>query len=449
MKSYSLRWRFMIGFIVLQMFTIAVSCVLVLYVATRSSPDGAVPSVGFSEQISQSVHAASDGKVSLVPTQGLSSLMKEWPSLWFVVYLPDGTTITYGTIPDDIGKNTGFLGSFRSVELRGYVDTPERQVRIDKMQTMVGEVTIFAGGVSMSLYQLTFLVGQIAIGVPAAILVVTTIIGVPWVSKWSLKSLDVLNYRLNKVDFHARGGVIDTRKLPKEVLSVVSEINQALRRLDNGFETTERFFVDAAHELRTPIAILQVRADMLPQSEEKSHLQRGIKRLTAITNQLLDIETYRQKPPTKVGFDLTKLVAGVVADLAPFAIVEGYDISFEADVQEVGMEGDPDALDRAFANLIRNAIQHGGKNGDITVRIEADGSVLVTDQGPGIPAHQRSRIFDPFYRLNPHGAGAGLGLSMVNDIVEGHNGFVEVSSLVGGGSAFAVRWRKPAKHATL
>jgi signal transduction histidine kinase len=113
------------------------------------------------------------------------------------------------------------------------------------------------------------------------------------------------------------------------------------------------------------------------------------------------------------------------------------------------MEGDPDALDRAFANLIRNAIQHGGKNGDITVRIEADGSVLVTDQGPGIPAHQRSRIFDPFYRLNPHGAGAGLGLSMVNDIVEGHNGFVEVSSLVGGGSAFAVRWRKPAKHATL
>lgn len=441
MKSYSLRWRFTIGFIVLQIFTIAVSFALVLYVATRSSPDGAVPSIWLSEEISKSVSVGANGQAALVPTQSLASMMEKWPSLWFVVNVADGSSLAHGQIPDDIAANISFLASFRSVELRGYVNTPERQVRVDKMQTAAGEVTILAGGVSMSLFQLTFLVGQIVIGVPAVILVVITIVGVPWVTKWSLRSLNDLTDRLNKIDIQARGTVIDDRRLPKEVLRVVRGINMALRRLDTGFEATERFFVNAAHELRTPIAILQVRADTLPQSDEKVHLQRGIKRLTAITNQLLDIEKYRQKPPSKTSFDLTAVVSRVVADLAPFAIAEGYEISFESDANEVFMEGDPEALERAFANLVRNAIQYGGKRGDIAVRIEADGSVLVSDQGSGIPEDQLSRIFEPFYRINSQGSGAGLGLSMVGDIVERHEGFVEVVSSAGKGSSFAVRWR--------
>jgi signal transduction histidine kinase len=66
-------------------------------------------------------------------------------------------------------------------------------------------------------------------------------------------------------------------------LRVVREINRALNQLDAGFEKTERFFINAAHELRTPLAIVQVRADTLPQSEEKLHIQKSIKRLTGLT----------------------------------------------------------------------------------------------------------------------------------------------------------------------
>ncbi|MES5048156.1 HAMP domain-containing sensor histidine kinase [Rhizobium nepotum] len=441
MSHRSLRWRFTLGFITLQLLTIIASFGLVLYIATLSAPRGAVPSTWYPQEIAKSVTIDQNGVVAVSPTQALRTVMDERPTSWFAVRLADGTTLTHGVIPKDIGENAAFLDNFRSVELRGYVDAPDRQATIDKVQTAAGEATIMAGGVSMSLYQLVFVVGQITIGVPALILLLVTLVGVPWVTKWSLRSLGTLTDRLNKVDFEARGGVVNETGLPKELLRVVREINLALNRLDAGFEKTERFFVNAAHELRTPLAIVQVRSDTLPQSEEKLHIQKSIKRLTAITNQLLDIERYRQNPPISKKIELTHLLSKVVADLAPFAISEGYEISFESDVSNVSLEGDDEALDRAFSNLVRNAIQYGGGRGDIVVKVKADGSVLISDQGIGIAGDLHSRIFEPFYRVNPHGSGAGLGLSMVNEIVEKHGGFIELKSSPDHGSVFAIRWR--------
>ena len=441
MRHKSLRWRFTLGFIILQLVTIAASFGLVLYIATRSSPGGAVPSAWLSTEVANSIGVDDRGHASINATHGLKTMMKEWPALWFLVHLPDGSTLTHGTVPGDIADNISFLSNFRSVELRGYVDTPDRQGTVEQVQTQAGEATIFAGGVPMSLFQLTLVVGQIAIGVPALILVIVTVVGVPWVTKWSLRSLNKLTQRLAQIDFEARGGSIDERGLPSEILKVVRDINLVLKRLDAGFEQTERFFVNAAHELRTPIAVLQVRADTLPQSEDKMHLQRGIKRLTAIANQLLDLEKYRQNKPAPVTFELTAVAAKVVADLAPIAIAEGYDISFDTEVSEMLLEGEPEAVERALANLLRNAIQYGGKSGDITVLIEGDGSVLISDQGIGIPNTLLHRVFEPFYRVNPHGSGAGLGLRMVTEIIERHNGFIEVESTLGQGSVFAVRWR--------
>ncbi|WP_376940488.1 sensor histidine kinase [Agrobacterium tumefaciens] len=92
--------------------------------------------------------------------------------------------------------------------------------------------------------------------------------------------------------------------------------------------------------------------------------------------------------------------------------------------------------------MVRNAVQYGGGRGQISVSIEADGSVTVADQGCGIAGDKQSRIFEPFYRVSPHGSGAGLGLSMVNEIVTRHGGYVELSSAPGKGSTFAVRWRE-------
>ena len=180
----------------------------------------------------------------------------------------------------------------------------------------------------------------------------------------------------------------------------------------------------------------------LSPSEDKTHLQTAIKRLTAIANQLLDTEKYRQKPQQNAPVHLNSVVSKVVADLAPLAISEGYEISFDSDAEDVFVPGDAEALERAFVNLVRNAVQYGGGRGQISVGIEADGSVTVADQGCGIASDKHSRIFEPFFRVNPHGSGAGLGLSMVNEIVTRHGGYVELSSAPGKGSTFVVRWRE-------
>ncbi|MHB2266050.1 sensor histidine kinase [Aliihoeflea sp. PC F10.4] len=441
-KSMSLRWRFTLGFVTLQICAIAFSLALVFYIASDIEPDGAIPSIWLAQHVADSIHVDADGTPELVPTESLMKMMQDEPKLWFVADLPDGTVLSHGDIPAEVAPNVPLLRTFRSVELHGYVDDPATVARLERLETPAGEAVILAGGVSVSLYGLTIMLGNIAVGVPALILVAITLIGVPLVTRWALGSFNDLSGRLDKIDYNARGGVVEGRGLPGEVLPVVDGINMALQRIDSGFETTERFFVNAAHELRTPIAILQVRIDTLPSSSEKTHLQAGIKRLTAIANQLLEIEAYRQKPARRISVDLNAIVAKVVADLAPHAIAEGYEISFDSKARQALVDGDPEALERVFVNLLRNAVQYGGKAGEISVVIEGDGSVLVADQGAGVPRESRARIFEPFYRVNPHGAGAGLGLSMVDEIVTSHGGYVELAPSQKTGSIFAVRWRE-------
>ena len=441
MKTSSLRWRFTAGFIVLQVFAIVVSLGLVLYSASGLAPDKALQSVWLSSKIADSLRAEGDGRIELDPTPALADMMQELPSLWFIVELPDGSSLRHGEVPPEILESAPFLRSFRSVEMRGYTANPARLARVERVETEIGEITLFAGGASMTEHGIMFWIGNVAVAVPAVILMCITLVGVPWVTRWSVSSLNVLTDRLDRVNFNARGSTVDDGNLPSEVRPVVHGINMALRRLDEGFESTERFFVNAAHELRTPIAVLQVRVDTLAPSEEKQHLQRGVKRLTAIAHQLLDVENYRQKPPIRREIDLARLVSKVVADLAPFAIAEGYEISFEAEEIPVTMQADEEALERVFENLIRNAIQYGGGTGDISVEVSAEGMVTVSDQGPGIPPDKRDRIFDPFYRVNPQGSGAGLGLAMVRQIVESHGGSVQLAPQDAQGSMFIVSWK--------
>lgn len=442
MKGMSLRWRFTLGFVTLQICAVAVSLALVFYIASDVEPDGAIPSIWLTQHVANSIQIDAGGAPELVPTNSLIKMMQEEPGLWFIADLPDGSVLSHGDIPAEVASTVPMLRTFRTVELHGYVDDPATVARLERQDTNAGEAVILAGGVSMSQYGLTIMLGNIAVGVPALILVALTVVGVPLVTRWALGSFNDLSGRLDKIDFNARGGVVEGRGLPGEVLPVVDGINMALQRLDSGFETTERFFVNAAHELRTPIAILQVRIDTLPSGPEKTQLQVGVKRLTAIANQLLEIEAYRQKPTHKMTVELKEVVSKAVADLAPYAIAEGYEISFDSKARHAFVNGDSDALERVFVNLIRNAVQYGGKAGEICVVIAGDGSVLVADQGPGVPKDKQARIFEPFYRVSPHGAGAGLGLSMVDEIVTSHGGYVELVSSSNAGSIFAVRWRE-------
>jgi len=136
--------------------------------------------------------------------------------------------------------------------------------------------------------------------------------------------------------------------------------------------------------------------------------------------------------------DLVDLAAQVTADMAPLAIAAGDEISFDAEVESVTVSGDFVSLSRAVTNLIQNAVIHGGKCTMIRVGVGRDGSLRVADSGPGVAEQHRRTIFEPFGRIIPLEQGAGLGLSLVSDIVSRHNGRISVGDAPGGGALFEI-----------
>ena len=173
---------------------------------------------------------------------------------------------------------------------------------------------------------------------------------------------------------------------------------------------------------------MQTRIDGMPEGHERSRLLGDAARLAETAEQLLDFERNDQAADLQEPVDLVEIVRMVVADLAPLAISAGYEISFQSEVAELGRSSSRSALPRAISNLVRNAIDHGGNAGMITVAISAGGQITVGDEGPGIPAGHQELVFEPFYRITPKSKGAGLGLSLVKQVVTNHHGHVVIRS---------------------
>ena len=148
-------------------------------------------------------------------------------------------------------------------------------------------------------------------------------------------------------------------------------------------------------------------------------------RKATVADQLLDAERFAAVL-TWQDVDIVDLCETVVADLAPMAIGAGYEVEFKTENPSFILSGDRIAMERAITNLIKNAIQHGGGKGCITIQVTADGTVDVSDEGPGVAPDEREKIFEPFYRTQPRPSGAGLGLTLVRQIANLHQGGITV-----------------------
>ena len=226
--------------------------------------------------------------------------------------------------------------------------------------------------------------------------------------------------------------LLSSKHIPKDLLPIAGMIDQLIRHTRQRHEAHDRYLIDAAHELRTPIAIMQARIEGLPPSAENLRLHDDVVRLKEVAEQLLDFEFGKRTSHDRTILDLVTLVREAVADLAPIAIAHGYEISFSHGEEQVFRRVQPIPLRRAVNNLIRNAIDHGGGRGQISVTVTDRGAILVEDEGPGIPQHQQELVFEPFYRVAPRSTGAGLGLSLVKQVVESHQGEIRVESHQGG-----------------
>ena len=382
-----------------------------------------------------------DAGKGLVVTEGpaLRALKAENQNLWFVASTLDGQAVTYGNVPAAYAELSRYVHLMTDADIRGGSGISEVALA-DSIETRFGPVRVMFGGTShVRASFLTLLAGTYPIYIPLlAVILPAVFFSVPRIVRRALAGLSSVVKKAPEIDPRRPGSKLPVEDVPREVVPLILSFNSILERLEEQFRARQRFLIDAAHELRTPIAIMQTRIEGLT-GPEQQRLMEDVARLGETAEQLLAFERNDQVNDRRERLDLVEMVRTVVADLAPLALSAGYDISFDTQIARYEMQANPFTLPRAISNIVRNAIDHGGNRGTIHVSVLANGEIAIADEGQGIAEDQQERIFEPFYRVTPRSTGAGLGLSLVKQIVTNHNGQILLESSAFG-STFRLRF---------
>ena len=236
---------------------------------------------------------------------------------------------------------------------------------------------------------------------------------------------------------------LSTQGHPDEILPLVEAMNDAIARFGRAHEAERRFTTDAAHELRTSIAVLAARIDALPAGAERDDLGRDAARLSRLVSQMLQVARLDAAPPRmNAVVDLVVTVRDAVAALAPLAVRNKRPIEMRAPDRPVEVNGNVAALALAVANLVENALTHTPDGSPIDIEVTEDPEIRVMDRGPDIALADRARIFQRFQRGSASmTSGTGLGLAIVAEIAALHGAVAAVVPREGGGNVFTISWR--------
>lgn len=240
----------------------------------------------------------------------------------------------------------------------------------------------------------------------------------------------------------------------KELNQLSVSYNKMLKRLSEAFETQRQFTANAAHELRTPLAVMQVQLDVYNSTKHPDNdacatqtiqmVTEQNERLSKMVKTLLDMSEL-QTVARDDEIALDALVEEVLADLEPLA--QEKHIQLVQACEPVTMMGSDILIYRLVYNLVENAIKYNRLDGTVTVMAtEKEGHICIQvgDTGNGIPEELKVRVFDPFFRVDKSRSralgGVGLGLALVHEIVRVHDGEVTIKDNTVGGTTFEVRF---------
>ena len=273
------------------------------------------------------------------------------------------------------------------------------------------------------------------------------------------KPVQQLSAHMKEISPNTLSDSIEIEGGGEEIQELVKSFNQMTEQLDEAFAMQRRFSASAAHELRTPIAVLRTKLDVFKKKKREQHeydelvttMETYIDRLSSIITDLLEFaETSELGEVEDVSLD--SVIKTVVDDLE--SVAQNNMINMQIDIQPKAqseaqtfiVKGNTNLLYRALYNLVENAIRYNNEEGSVNITLETrgqEGVIIIADTGVGIAPEQRELVFEPFYRVNKSRSrefgGAGIGLSLVKTILKRHGASITVSENNPQGSVFTIR----------
>lgn len=272
-----------------------------------------------------------------------------------------------------------------------------------------------------------------------------------FVSGQALKPLRKLSQQAEKIDQDSISDIRLSEDTVKEFRQLSISVNLMLDRLSESFAMQRQFSGNAAHELRTPLAIMQTKLELFAaehknMEDDTAELVRSqaeqLDRLSKLVHTLLEMSNLSSAPRSD-RIELAPLVEEIITDLTPLASQN--DITMEQDCDNVVITGSDALIYRLVFNLIENAVKYNRRGGSVSVSVHKENSavvVRVSDTGCGIPEEYRESIFQPFFRVDKSRSrqmgGVGLGLALVHEIAVLHGGSVRAEPGNKSGTVFIV-----------
>lgn len=438
----SLKWPLIVQPLLLQFAILFITVPIIVGMAVRSDSGGPYTDERLIPVVARAIVRQADGALAVRMTAELTALREEVPTLWFMVEDDAGRRVSFGPVPPQFAAFNGILHQLTFGQVRGRIPPYTLTAVLRRENTSAGALTILGHGKLIEVSIIVLLASNVAAIPIFALMVLVSLIAIPWIVRRSLAGVARIAQEAEQIDVGRRGMRLSQEQVPREIAPLVRAVNDALGRLDEGYERQRRFIASAAHELRTPIAILRVKVDAAGDAGTR-RLGSDVERIANLAEQLLDLQRL-DVSTSDTEIDLAGLARQVAADLAPLLVASQRSIEVMIDSAEP-VRGDPGAIERVLTNLVQNAIEHGGRH--VTVRVLGR-AFEVEDDGPGIPPEERERVFEPFHRLRPRSSGSGLGLHLVQQVIERHGGHVSLLGAPGGGTIARVEFQ-PARDARI
>jgi signal transduction histidine kinase len=437
MKSITKALALSLGLASVAVFLISVAIVIGLRIFLDPVKESCQPAMDILERATV---IDKNQKLHLLSTKDLLYFQSLSQDLWYVVS-QNGQIVEYGakhrpsflpflSTPTETSAAEAESGNQRTLCLKAVQKGSSELI-------LMSNSGINAAGLIAEAFLARNFYSILCIGVAFAALVLT---GILFSARFVSNSIARVTKFAMEIEPSAPGAPASLEEVPIELKPLVAALSNALNEIDSYVQSQRRFLSNAAHQLRTPLTMLRLKLEDVSEPKLRAQLVQDLRRLTSLVSAMLDLARLQNHAIEKKPFDVLVLARDVLVDFTPSALDAGIELVLENDGGPMApIYGAEAAIRSALSNLLSNALIHARGVRRIVVKVSS-ACVAVSDDGEGIPAGFETKILEPFQTGGSENSGAGIGLSIVHEIMAAQGGTLHFASSPGKGTTVSLRF---------